>query len=61
MLLCVHTKNALGQQDAVDNDTSVKKEREKEKKKVVAEKNRINMLTYRHLLIKYHLVTWPCS
>lgn len=34
----------------------LKKERKK-KKNIVAEKSRINTLTYRHLLIKYHLAT----
>lgn len=57
MLFCVQTKNALGWQDAVDNDTSVRKQnkiKQKEKKKKLAETPRINMLKYRHLLIKYH-------
>lgn len=35
----------------------VLKRNKEKKKKVVAEKTRINMLTYRHLLMKYHLAT----
>lgn len=37
MLLCIQTKNVLGQQDTVDNDTDVKK---KKKKRVVTEKQK---------------------
>lgn len=58
MLFRIQTKNALGWQDAVDNGTSVRKQnKRKKKKKKLAENPRINMLTYRHLLIKYHCAT----